>query len=237
MSDELEPCNLNPEPEPEAPKKRGRRRYIDPIEPKDDCEPIFKRDRGRIEPNSERRRKERNRQAKAERIARARDLFLSGVNKTRIAEEIGVSRTAVVRWVGDLPAPDKNAEQVDVFEHNLFSVTEETVSDARIAAREEEDQNLLEVAENQSTPADKYQAYVAASAMKILRDNLLNIRGPRTVRELSELDQLIRRNLGLNAKSGGGSSSLTIDISVLNNSKAATGGSQVVVEAEEVNDD
>jgi len=104
------------------------------------------------------------------------------------------------------------------------------------AAREEEDLNLLEVAENQSTPADKYQAYVAASAMKILRDNLLNIRGPRTIREMSELDQLIRRNLGLNAKSGGGSSSLTIDISVLNNSKAANGGSQVVVEAEEVDD-
>jgi len=48
---------------------------------------------------------------------------------------------------------------------------------------------------------------------------------------------LIRRNLGLNAKSGGGSSSLTIDISVLNNSKAATGGAQVVVEAEEVDGD
>jgi hypothetical protein len=73
--------------------------------------------------------------------------------------------------------------------------------------------------------------------MKILRDNLLNIRGPRTIREMSELDQLIRRNLGLNAKSGGGSSSLTIDISVLNNSKAATGGAQVVVEAEEVDAD
>ena len=234
MSDELESCN----PIPEPPKKRGRRRFVDPVEPdpNKECAPIYKRDRGRFEPNAERRVKTRNRQAKAERIARARDLFMSGVNKTRIAEEIGTTRVTIARWLADLKAPEKGTEPVDVFEDNLFSVLGETVADARIAARDEEDQNLLEVAENQSTPADKYQAYVAASAMKILRDNLLNIRGPRTIREMSELDQLIRRNLGLNAKSGGGSSSLTIDISVLNNSKAANGGSQVVVEAEEVND-
>ena len=237
MSDELESCNPNPEPEPDVPKKRGRRRYVDPIVPDKECAPIFKRDRGRFEPKSERRMKDRNRQAKAERIARARDLFMSGVNKTRIAEEIGVSRETIVRWLEGIAAPEKNTEQVDVFEDNLFAVVEDTVADARLAAREEEDQNLLDVAESQSTPADKYQAYVAASAMKILRDNLLNIRGPRTIREMSELDQLIRRNLGLNAKSGGGSSSLTIDISVLNNSKAATGGAQVVVEAEEVDAD
>jgi hypothetical protein len=235
MSDEPESCNQNPV----APKKRGRRRFIDPVEhdPHKECEPIFKRDRGRFEPHAERRVKDRNRQAKAERIARARDLFLSGVNKTRIAEEIGVSRETIVRWLAGVNPPAKGTEQVDVFEDNLFAVVEDTVADARIAAREEEDRNLLDVAESQATPADKYQAYVAASAMKILRDNLLNIRGPRTIREMSELDQLIRRNLGLNAKSGGGSSSLTIDISVLNNSKAATGGAQVVVEAEEVDED
>lgn len=235
MSDELESCSQNPV----APKKRGRRRFIDPVVPDPDksCDKIFKRDRGRFEPKAERRILERNRQAKAERMARARDLFLSGVNKARIADEIGVCRETIVRWVRDLKPPAKGTEQVDVFEDNLFAVVDDTVADARLAAREEEDQNLLDVAESQATPADKYQAYVAASAMKILRDNLLNIRGPRTIREMSELDQLIRRNLGLNAKSGGGSSSLTIDISVLNNSKAATGGAQVVVEAEEVDAD
>jgi hypothetical protein len=93
----------------------------------------------------------------------------------------------------------------------------------------------LEVAENQSSPADKYQAYVAASAIKMLRDNLINVRGPRTIRELSELDQLIRRNLGLNPKGGsGGAGSLTIDVSILNNSRATNGGSaSVVIDAEE----
>ena len=97
MSDELESCN----PIPEPPKKRGRRRFVDPVEPdpNKECAPIYKRDRGRFEPNAERRVKTRNRQAKAERIARARDLFMSGVNKTRIAEEIGTTRVTIARWL------------------------------------------------------------------------------------------------------------------------------------------
>ena len=53
------------------------------------------------------------------------------------------------------------------------------------------------------------------------------IRAPRTIREMSELDQLIRRNLGLNAKTGGGSSKMQIDISILNNSKADKGGGAI----------
>ena len=57
-----------------------------------------------------------------------------------------------------------------------------------------------------------------------MRDSIINIKGPKTVREMSELDQLIRRNLGLNAKTGGGASRMQIDISILNNSKADKGG-------------
>ena len=52
---------------------------------------------------------------------------------------------------------------------------------------------------------------------------MVSIKGPKTVREMSELDQLIRRNLGLNAKTGGGGSRMQIDISILNNSKADKG--------------
>jgi len=56
------------------------------------------------------------------------------------------------------------------------------------------------------------------------------VRGPRTIRELSELDQLIRRNLGLNPKGGGNSSPLHIDISILNNTKASHGALGPVVD-------
>jgi hypothetical protein len=44
---------------------------------------------------------------------------------------------------------------------------------------------------------------------------------------LSELDQLIRRNLGLNSKSGGGASNMRIDISILNNSKTDRGNGTI----------
>ena len=86
---------------------------------------------------------------------------------------------------------------------------------------------MMDIAEAQSTPADKYQHYIAAAGIKILRDSIKNLKGPKTVRELSELDQLIRRNLGLNAKSGGGQSKMHIDISILNNSKADRGDGSV----------
>ena len=182
-----------------------------------------------------------NRRKLAEKQQRCFDLYEQGWKQIRISEELEVPLYSINRWLknsGKLRPRNKRDEVEDTqepFAANLESVTSETVTNERIAARDAEQQTLLEVAENQSSPADKYQAYVAASAIKMLRDNLMNVRGPRTVRELSELDQLIRRNLGLNPKGGSGSAaSLTIDISILNNAKAANGGADVVVDAEEV---
>jgi len=180
----------------------------------------------------------RKQQVIAEAHQRCYDLFDSGWRQARIAEELGVGQHTICRWLklAGKKAPKPEPEPVsEPFQKNLESVIAETVSDTRMAARDEEQQTLLEVAENQSSPADKYQAYVASSAIKMLRDNMMNVRGPRTVRELSELDQLIRRNLGLNPKgSGANGGGLSIDISILNNAKAANGGASVVIEAEEV---
>lgn len=174
------------------------------------------------------------RQAKAARTQRAIELYQQGVLKIRIAEQLNVSTDTVCRWLKNVIV-DKPDSEAEPFAKNLEESTAAVVADAKLAARDMEQQALLEVAENQSSPADKYQAYVAASAIKMLRDNLINVRGPRTVRELSELDQLIRRNLGLNPKGGsGGSGSLTIDVSILNNSKATNGGTtSVIIDAEE----
>ena len=44
---------------------------------------------------------------------------------------------------------------------------------------------------------------------------------------MSELDQLIRRNLGLNSKTGGGGGKMQIDISILNNSTNKNGKKRV----------
>ncbi len=94
----------------------------------------------------------------------------------------------------------------------------------------------MEIAQSQSSPAEKYQSYVAASAIKLLRDSIKNLRGPRTVKELSELDQLIRRNLGLNARTAGGSGKLQIDISILNNAKADRGDGAVKINKDKIID-
>lgn len=190
---------------------------------------------GKLKP-SQRKEADLKRQAKIERIERAKSMYASGVAKVRISEELGVSFDTVHRWLKNEPNPKTDSDKADdAFAAHLEESTGKAVADARLAARDEEQQALLEVAENQSSPADKYQAYVAASAIKMLRDNLVNVRGPRTVRELSELDQLIRRNLGLNPKGGtGGTGSLTIDISILNNAKAANRPADVIVDAEEV---
>ena len=171
------------------------------------------------------------------------DLYDKGWKQIRISEEMGVSTFCVNRWlkasgrkeIKDTYDMTDMEPKPEPFAKNLEDVAAAVITDSRINARDEEQQSLLEVAENQSSPADKYQAYVAASAIKMLRDNLMNVRGPRTVRELSELDQLIRRNLGLNPKgSSGGAGTLTIDLSILNNAKAANGGASVIVDAEEV---
>ena len=122
--------------------------------------------------------------------------------------------------------PDKDVDKDKLkedLEVHLDEMTREAATAAKLAASTEEDKILAEIAESQNSPADKYQHYVAAAGIKLLRDSMVSIKGPKTVREMSELDQLIRRNLGLNAKTGGGGGRMQIDISILNNSKADKG--------------
>ena len=95
---------------------------------------------------------------------------------------------------------------------------------------------MMEIAESQSSPAEKYQSYISAAGIKLLRDSIKNLRGPKTVRELSELDQLIRRNLGLNAKTAGGSGRVQIDLTILNNTKADRGKGAVNIKEGEIID-
>jgi hypothetical protein len=100
---------------------------------------------------------------------------------------------------------------------------------AKHDARIKEEQDILEIAESQASPADKYQNYMAMAAIRLARDGMKNISAPKNVRELSELDQLIRRNLGLNSKTGGGAANkMQIDISILNNKKADRGEGTII---------
>lgn len=170
------------------------------------------------------------RREKAAAKTRVFELLEQGWKQVKIADEIGVPVSRVRTWVRNAgltntrvpkppqePAPPE-PDPLGPVEH-------------RILARQQERDDIVAVSDSHSTPADQYQAFVASSAIKLLRDDIEKIRGPRTVRELSELDQLIRRSLGLNPKGGtstGGG--LQIDISILNGTKAVRGA--VVVDAE-----
>ena len=173
---------------------------------------------------------------------RALEMHNKNYKMNVIARELGVHSGTVRRWfkamglpprkggnvphkpvVSDDPPDDQLAADID---DELNNMTNDAILCAQHDARKEEDQTMMEIAERQSTPADKYQHYIAAAGIKLLRDSVKNLRGPKTVRELSELDQLIRRNLGLNAK-GGGASSMQIDISILNNTRADRGGGAI----------
>ena len=179
---------------------------------------------------------------------RAVQLYNLDWKTSSIAKELGVHAGTVRRWfkkrgiparkngldmtekVDEQPTQEKPVDKLGSdIEQNLENMTDEAVLRAKHDARMEEDLTMMEIADSQSSPAEKYQHYIAAAGIKLLRDNMNNLKGPKTVRELSELDQLIRRNLGLNAKTGGGASSkMQIDISILNNKKADRGGGTVI---------
>tara|TARA_R100000664_G_scaffold34244_2_gene55670 strand:+ start:950 stop:1525 length:576 start_codon:yes stop_codon:yes gene_type:complete len=173
---------------------------------------------------------------------RAVELYYADWKTSAIAKELGVHAGTVRRWFKKrgIPArknglvatekPERSGDELaDGLKENLENMTDEAVMRAKHDARLAEDEAMLDIAESQSTPADKYQHYVAAASIKLLRDSIKNLKGPKNVRELSELDQLIRRNLGLNAKTaGGGSSQMRIDISILNNKKADRGNGAII---------
>jgi len=187
--------------------------------------------------------------------AEALRLNKEGYSNAAIGQHIGVHRNTIRKWLkkhgiaakinGDIvdgrvldnlihntkikdkhTDSDKDQLKEDVEEHFNDTVSSAIVEE-RFRASKEEDVTLNEIAEAQNSPADKYQHYIAAAGIKLLRDSMKGLRGPKTIREMSELDQLIRRNLGLNAKTGGGTSKMQIDISILNNSKADKGGGAV----------
>tara|TARA_R110000824_G_scaffold70391_7_gene180678 strand:+ start:365 stop:895 length:531 start_codon:yes stop_codon:yes gene_type:complete len=165
-----------------------------------------------------------------------------------ICKELDINVSTLRRWLrkaevtpkvnshGANPRPDDADPLKTALDDDLEGKTEEAIKIAKHDARVAEDEAMMELAESKSSPAEKYQSYVAASGIRLLRDSMKNLRGPRSVRELSELDQLIRRNLGLNAKNAGGSGGLQIDISILNNTKADRGGGSVKISPKKVID-
>lgn len=185
---------------------------------------------------------------KSKLLKKALELYNEDYTFVNIAKEVGVNVSTLRRWfrIEGLepkknshslnPRPDDEDPLKTALESNLDKKTQEAIKIAKMEAREQEDQDILEAAEARSSPSEKYQSYVAATAIQILRDNVKHLRGPRTIRELSELDQLIRRNLNIDNRGGSAPQGLQIDINILNNTKADAGGGAVKIKPKKVID-
>ena len=174
----------------------------------------------------------KNRSAKARLRERAIAMHQSGWTQIAIARELGVHDGTIRRWLRLVGVPPKKsryeanpslaADDPDPLATALAADLKSTCQDvaalARADEREDERQTLVEVAQQQASPGDQYQAYIAAATIKHIRDSIPNLPPIRTIKDLDTADQIARRSLGLNAK-GGGQGKLTIDISILNNTK------------------
>lgn len=108
----------------------------------------------------------------------------------------------------------------DQLNQSFEGKTQNLEKDTQKEALSKEADSIAKVAVAQSTPAEKYQSFMAAHTVRLMRDGLQNIRPPSNVREMEVLDKIARRHFGLDGKDNQGASSLSIDISILNNSAA-----------------
>lgn len=172
---------------------------------------------------------------KQELLARAVELYNQDYTLISISRELDIHTSTLRRWLREQgvasrvtgSSPSSKTDDPDPLNTALTKKMQEATKEERKLdshdARIKEDESIMEVSDSQASPAEKYQTYVASTAIKILRDSVKNLRGPKTVKEWDILDQLIRRNLGLNARNGGGAGKVQIDISILNNTKADRG--------------
>lgn len=191
--------------------------------------------------------KDKNQLQKQELKRWALDLYNDGMPQVRIAHEIGISDSTLRRWLREMKIPPKKhrheenkvtEEDPDPVQKKLTGELANTLNDSlkleKGRQRKEEDIEIINHAEMQTSPAEKYQSYMSASAIKLLRDSLKIIRPAKTIRELDQLDQMIRRNLGLDSR-GSAVGKVSIDVSILTNNKTALAGKRPdtkIIEAE-----
>jgi hypothetical protein len=193
--------------------------------------------------------KEKALQKKLQLKQRAHDMLVyEGKSKIDISVELGVSRPTLNQWLKDTGAEEKRKFVIVASEDKAIGDNLDKFLDASISgslppvskapektpspeevydARIKEKADIAMAAESNMTPAERYAAYIAAQGIRIIRDAIPNIRVPTTVKDLEVLDGIVRRNLGLDKKGGGGA--LKIDVNILNNSKASPKGAVIDV--------
>jgi len=129
-------------------------------------------------------------------------LYTSGVSPTGIGEQVKRSRPTVYRWLKEMG--------VDIKDKNSQTLAE-------LQDIENEHEKIKTVSESQGDASQQYANYAAATAMTIYKNSLNRIQYAKNIKELIMLDQMIRRNLGLEKNQGCGKQQ--IDINILNNHK------------------
>lgn len=187
-------------------------------------------------------------------IERAVKYCEAGWLTSDIANELGVNSSTIRRWlkpkglVGLAGNPrSKNSkikkgllvqaaeDAVPVYTNeDVPGTVEDTLKVAKHDARLAEDAQIAGVAEAHDDPRLAYKNFMVNMGMKKMRDGLMNMPPPRTIKEAEVLDQIIRRNGDMDPKRGGSGGGTTIDISILNNPHTALTPGGVLIKAKKV---
>jgi hypothetical protein len=170
----------------------------------------------------------------------------AGWKHSEIAKELRVDPGTIRRWFRELGVPPKKTRMDPnvmigvpdpdpigtAITGQLVGTAKELGVVAELEAKELEHAEIQTMANTALTPTDQYQAYVAAQGMRLIRDGIAQVKPPRTIAELDQLDKIVRRSMGLEGKNGGGGGgggggSLRIDLTILNNPVASPHGANV----------
>ena len=153
--------------------------------------------------------------------AKALQLYEECGDKSKVSEQKSEELdSSLVEAIHEAKEDEQTCADKDLIESLSDQEKRDIMRVAQILARDEEMEVIEKVSDGEVTVQNQYQSYTANLGMRILRDAKAKIRGPRTIKEFSELDNVIRCNLGLssNGKGGAGAagSALHVDVKILN---------------------
>jgi hypothetical protein len=150
---------------------------------------------------------------------KALKLWRDGHKTASISRAVGVSVATITRWAREAKAVRRGSveELVDDTDFVLPIEKDESIPLVRIQESEKRDAVLATAVQTAATPADQYNAFVAAKGTEILQQALNSgVLVPKTYSDIQKLDAMIRDSLGLNNKKGGGiGGRISIDLKVL----------------------
>jgi len=168
---------------------------------------------------------------------KALDLYAKGHAVPDIARNIGVDATTIRRWVKQNGVTHGGAlGQVEEQPANpaVLPSVEETLTPTERLMNAEQIMGAVEAAlQRPGDTADRYQAIMVALGLNILKTTAAMPPAVKNMRDLATLNEILRTNMGLNAK-GAGSGGLAINLNVLTKGVKAE---QVTVEAELADED